>query len=300
MTRLDKRLTDDQKTSLSAVTDGLGLGEIARQLVNATRPEEIETVARKSYVDAGKESPEQLSEEELAAAREQLVLEATAPLMAAEAREAIKGIQTTLDQIIDRQSQDEVTFAQITGRDQARRVVESWEMFIEEHHDEYVALAAYYQQPASQRLSLSDVRELARAIELPPHSLTPARLWAAYERLEKTKVHGSGERKLVDLVSLIRFATENTNELEPMADVVRLRYELWLSEQESAGRAFSTEQRRWLDMVAEHIASSLSIEREDFQLDPFRAEGGLIAVDKLFGTDLPMLLNELNKELVPS
>lgn len=51
-------------------------------------------------------------------------------------------------------------------------------------------------------------------------------------------------------------------------------------------------------MVAEHIATSLTIERQDFDLDPFRREGGLIQAHAVFGTDLDPLLEELNYRLV--
>jgi type I restriction enzyme R subunit len=118
--------------------------------------------------------------------------------------------------------------------------------------------------------------------------------------VQASKVHGSGERKLADLVSLIRFATDNSEELEPYADLVRLRYDLWLTEQESAGREFTPEQRHWLDLVASHIATSLSVERDDFDLDPFRAEGGLVRALAVFGTALDPLLDDLNQELVPT
>jgi type I restriction enzyme R subunit len=300
LTRLDRRLHEDQQTALASVTGGHSLTGIAKALAAATRPEDIEAAARRAYTVQGQEPPEEISPEELAAAREHLVYAATSPLMSGEARAAIVGIQTVLNQVIDRQTTDEVVFAGIAGGHQARGIVESWEQFIAEHHDEYVALAAYYQQPANTRLRYDDIKKLALAISLPPQSLTPARLWAAYQQVEASKVKGSGERKLADLVSLIRFATDNADELEPYADVVRLRYDLWLTEQESAGREFTPEQRHWLDLVAGHIQTSLSVDREDFDLDPFRAEGGLVRALQVFGKDLDPLLEALNEELVPA
>jgi type I restriction enzyme R subunit len=147
-------------------------------------------------------------------------------------------------------------------------------------------------------MTLRDVKELAGAISLPPLSLTPEALWAAYERLDKNRVRGHGGRQIVDLVSLIRFATEQDDELVPHAEVIRFRYEMWLAEQEGAGRAFTPEQRRWLDMVAEQIATSLTIEREDFDLDPFRSSGGLVQAHQVFGSELDPLLQELNYALV--
>jgi type I restriction enzyme R subunit len=300
LTRLDRRLSADQQTALAGMTAGKSLTGIAQALAAATRPEDIEAAARQTYTDNAQESPAELSPDELVEAREQLVFAATELLMDADTRTAIASIQAVLNQVIDRQTTDEVVFAGITDGHQAKDIVESWEHFISEHHDEYVALAAYYQQPGNTRLRYEDVKQLALAISLPPQSLTPARLWAAYTQVAKSKVRGSGERKLADLVSLIRFATHDAAELEPYADVVRLRYDLWLTEQASAGREFTPEQRHWLDLVAGHIETSLSVSHEDFDLDPFRAEGGLVRAFQVFGKTLDPLLDELNEELVPA
>lgn len=50
-------------------------------------------------------------------------------------------------------------------------------------------------------------------------------------------------------------------------------------------------------MIAEHIATSLSIEAQDFMLSPFSQRGGLGRARKLFGDRLPPLLEELNEVL---
>ncbi len=42
------------------------------------------------------------------------------------------------------------------------------------------------------------------------------------------------QRILADLVSLIRFALGQDDELVPHSDVVRLRFDLWLTEQSGA------------------------------------------------------------------
>jgi type I restriction enzyme R subunit len=48
---------------------------------------------------------------------------------------------------------------------------------------------------------------------------------------------------LTDLVSLIRYALEQDSELRPHIEVVNLRFDLWLQEQQQQqGREFSEEQ----------------------------------------------------------
>ncbi len=49
--------------------------------------------------------------------------------------------------------------------------------------------------------------------------------------------------------------------------------------------------------MAEHIASNLGIEAEDFGYAPFDQRGGLGRVHQLFGAALPKMIDELNREL---
>lgn len=287
LNRLSKAITDDQREALEKITKGHSLQEIAESLVTASE--------EKTWVEhAGGEDAD---DDAIDDARHEVISKAFEPLTHPEAREAILGIQRQAHQVIDHQSQDETVGTGVVGDDRARETVRDWRKFIEKHHDEYVALAAYYSEPHSRRPSLSDIKELAQAISLPPHNLTPERLWKAYEKLDKLRVRGSGGRQLVDLVSLIRFAIEKEDELAPHADVVKLRYEIWLMEQQQGGREFTPEQRRWLDMIAEQIASSLSIERGDFTLDPFRHQGGIFKASEIFGEELEQLLADLNDTL---
>jgi type I restriction enzyme R subunit len=60
---------------------------------------------------------------------------------------------------------------------------------------------------------------------------------------------------------------------------------------------FTQEQLAWLDLIRDHIATSLSIEKDDFNLPPFSQRGGLGKAHQLFGDDLPKLLDELNEVL---
>ena len=64
-----------------------------------------------------------------------------------------------------------------------------------------------------------------------------------------------------------------------------------------AGKAFTDEQRWWLEKMAEHIASNLGLEAEDFELPPFNQRGGLGKVHQIFGPQLPEVLSSLNDAL---
>jgi type I restriction enzyme R subunit len=65
-----------------------------------------------------------------------------------------------------------------------------------------------------------------------------------------------------------------------------------------AGTSFTADQLAWLNLIRDHIATSLSIESTDFDYSPFAQQGGLGKANQLFGSKLPALLDELNAALV--
>lgn len=64
-----------------------------------------------------------------------------------------------------------------------------------------------------------------------------------------------------------------------------------------AGTTFTPDQLAWLNLIRDHIATSLSIEADDFDYAPFSQRGGLGRAHQLFGAELPSLLIELNNVL---
>ena len=101
----------------------------------------------------------------------------------------------------------------------------------------------------------------------------------------------------MDVVSLVRFALHQDGELVPHNDRVRERFDAWIAQQENGGRKFSADQRRWLEMMRDHVATSLEIDVEDLDLTPFAREGGLAKATALFGKDLGNVVQELNEAL---
>ena len=112
-------------------------------------------------------------------------------------------------------------------------------------------------------------------------------------------MHGAGaKRVLTDLVSLVRHAVQLEDELVPYPDLVQQRYTEWLAAQEAEGRAFTEEQRWWLDRIAETIGVNLGVRAEDFGYGELFNRGGWYAAREVFGEELPALLEELNETLV--
>ncbi len=108
---------------------------------------------------------------------------------------------------------------------------------------------------------------------------------------------GNGGSQLADLVMLVRHALIPALTLVPYREELRIRYAAWLQER-NAEQTFTPEQREWLDRMAEHIANSLSIEPDDFEMGWFAQHGSIGKAHALFGAQLPQLLAEMNERLV--
>jgi len=295
LSRLDRRLTKEDREELEGLAGGVSLKEIARGIVAALDPD---AQLERAVVGAGHARP---SPEEIVAASKALLDDAVAPLATnPELRERIVGVRRSYEQAIDETSRDEVIEAGYSkdAADRARSTVESWERFCEENRDEITALQILYAQRQPQRLTFAEVRELAQAIARPPQSWTAGSLWEAYERLDSSRVRGSGQRVLTDLVSLVRVALHQSEELVAYPELVRERFQAWLLAQENAGRVFTQEQLLWLERIRNHVAASLGITADDFSYTPFVESGGLSRAAQVFGDDLQPLLDELNGVLV--
>jgi type I restriction enzyme R subunit len=294
LSRLDRRLGKDERAELESLAGGQTLKDIAVGIVAALDPDQQLATARES---SGSEEP---TVDDIAAAARTLIADAVAPLATNPGlRERIVDLRRMHEQAIDETSTDEMIEAGYSAdaADRARRTVESWEQFCQEHRDEITALQILYARRRPQRLTFREVKELAQTIARPPHQWTPEKLWQAYEQLDRSKVRGSGDRVLTDLVSLVRVALHQENELVPYPDLVRERYHAWLLQQENAGRVFTTEQLAWLDRIRDHIATSVAITADDFSYSPFVQAGGLGRAAQVFGDQLAPLLDEINEVL---
>jgi type I restriction enzyme R subunit len=295
LTHLNARLGDREKQTLQEAV-GQPLTEIAQGIFSALDPDAQLDAARAA---TGSLEP---TEEQISAAARTLMNEALRPIAdGPEFRQQVVDIHRTHEQLIDETSKDALidTGYSKDATDRARTTVESFRQFIEGYKDEITALQILYNRPYGAReLTFAEVKELAEAIELPPRRWTPERLWDAYEALEHSKVHGSTKSVLTNLVSLVRHAIGQEDELVAFPDKVAERYAAWLAQQVQAGRVFTDEQRMWLDKIRDHIATSLRISTEDFEYTPFAERGGIGGAYRAFGDDLTSLLSELNSELV--
>ena len=269
LARLDRHLTPKDRETIEDASHGTPLQSLVFGLVNATEPDAALEAARQA---TGQDDP---PESAVTEARQQLLEDAARPFAAnPELRQRLVDIHRSYEQTIDTVSVDSLVEAGFSD-DQANTIVQSFQQFVEENRDEITALQVLYERPYRQRLSYADIKALADALVSPPRSWTTERLWEAYRQLDRSKVRGSGQRTLADIVSVVRYAMGGADELAPFADGVHERFSGWMAMQETAGRSFTPEQVRWLEGIRDHIAGSVSMEMSDFQYAPFNQRGGL-------------------------
>jgi len=283
LARLDAQLTDTERTRVVTEAGGPGLKELSRGIVQALDPREDR-------------SPQEA---------EAALRNAVKPLSNPTLRTLILTLKASKELVIDTVTQDRVLEAGFSeaARERAQGIVQSFEAFIAEHRDEITALQILYNRPTKAPLKFEDLKALADTLQAPPHLWTESQLWQAYAALDQSKgggkVRGTSRRRiLTDLVSLVRYAMQQDNELVPYPERVAANFKAWMAQQQATGKGFSDEQRWWLEKMAEHIAGSLGIAAEDFELAPFAQRGGLGRVHQLFGAELPKVIDELNRELV--
>lgn len=296
LARLDREIDEKDRKEIETASEGKPLREIINNLLDALDPDKKLEKAREIF------KTERPTEEQVKKASEELVKGACAPFDNPGLRNTLIDIKKRSEQIIDTVSKDDVISAgfDAQAKEKARTVINTFKRFIEENKDELTALQIIYNKPYSNRhLTYEEIKQLADAIKKPPYHLTPEHLWWAYEQLEKSKVRGAGPQKLLtNIISLVRFAIGKSDVLEPFSDIVNRRFNDWLIQQEKAGKSFTPGQREWLLMIKDHIATSISISMDDFELAPFHEKGGLVRVYQLFGQELNNILEELNEVLV--
>jgi type I restriction enzyme R subunit len=307
LVRLAKQLDDKALARIEKSSGGVSVGDLGKGLIAALDPDAIVQAALANAKAQGiTRSEYTLLPEEIEAARAERVAAACAPFDRPELREEIENARREREQLIDHINLDQVTFTGFSeqAQAQAQAMIQTFTDYLKQHKDEIAALGFFYQQPYQRRsLTFDMIEDLHQHLSKPPLMLTTERLWGAYARVQASQVKGAEhKRQLTDLVSLVRFALELDGpgaELRPFADEVDKRFQAWIFRHNAQrGTAFTPEQTEWLRLMKDHIASSCSIARDDFDYAGLADKGGLQRVWQVFGQELDGLMDEMNRELV--
>ena len=297
LARLDRQLSDKEKTEVERRTGGLSLAAIAHALLGAFNPD-IEDDIRVAVQSAFPgESPDAVETEvgaRIAAIRNQAARPFTGDF-----NEYIDNVRRAHEQTIDSLNIDEVIYA---GGDEARyarsqSIVEEFNSWVASHRDQIVALRIFYDQPYRRReLTYDMIKELSETLVADKPSLAPLQVWQAYEDLEK--VQGKPGKELVALVALLRRVAGIDGELRSWESTVAKNFQDWIfSRHAGSGEKFNEEQMEWLRMIRDHIASSVHVSMEDLDRTPFDANGGRGKMWQLFGDGMNDIMDEMNEKL---
>ncbi|WP_147692801.1 type I restriction endonuclease subunit R [Vogesella mureinivorans] len=304
LVRLAKQLDDKAKARIEKASRGISVAELGKGLIAALDPDAIIQATLVAANAKGiTRTEDTLLPEEIEAVRTERVAAACEPFDKPELRDEIENARREREQIIDHINLDQVTFSGFSeqAEAQAKALIQTFTDYIAQHKDEIAALDFFYQQPYQRRqLTFDMLEELHEHLSKPPLMLTTERLWSAYARVQTSAVKGVDRKhQLTDMVSLLRFALGLDGELKPFADEVDKRFQAWIFRHNAQrGTAFTSEQTEWLRLMKDHIASSCSISRDDFDYAELADKGGLQKAWGLFGKELDTLMNEMNMELV--
>ncbi|MDZ7831773.1 MAG: type I restriction-modification enzyme R subunit C-terminal domain-containing protein [Desulfobacterales bacterium] len=296
LARLDRQVTDKEQSEFAALARGKSIKTVTRELLEAHNPDKInELAAEKSGLPPDAEP----DEDQRAEAQKDLV-NRVRDTFSGKLNEFVENARKSHEQIIDTVNIDEVSFAGWDKQaiDLAEDIIADFTSFIEANKDEIAALSIFYNQPYNRRHVTYDmIKAVLEALKQSRPRLAPARVWQAYEQVEKVSGKSPGS-ELTALVSLIRRVVGIDEILTSFEDTVNRNFKKWVFEkQEGAAQKFNPEQMAWLRMIKDHIASSVHIEMEDLDYAPFDGKGGIGKMRKLFGGGVEEIIEEMNEVL---
>ena len=262
LTTLDAKLEDTDRARVRTLAGGSDLHAIAAALYDAADADANERAA----VEEHGPSP---TEKQIAAVERRRKDAAAKPFDNPVLRQLLKDLKTKSEIVIDEISTDAVIGAEF-DLSKAQATTTRFRDFIEQNKDELTALQILYGRPANARkLTYAALQELAEKLLAPPWVLDTAHVWQAYRRLDAAKVRGAPmEKVLTELVALVRYAIGGTELLESFAVGVEQRFNLWIGRQKKAGREFSEEQLRWLQLIKRYVAQNAEVTPRDLLESP--------------------------------
>jgi type I restriction enzyme R subunit len=300
--RLDRQLADKDKAAFAQHTNGLTINQIVKQLLHAYDPDanqQIETSVKRTMRGF---APIEI-EKAIDAEKKKLIEEAVAVFNNSDLRDFIVDIRKKYDQIIDVVNIDTITnIGWVKDQEEAATTtINDFRIWIESHKDEITALQIFYAQDYRHRtFTYKMIKDLCEKLKTEKPLLAPLAVWRAYEQLEAStsSARGSVKNELIALVSLIRRVVGIDTSLTAYDKTVDKNFQAWIFKK-NAGQhnTFTEAQMQWLRMMKDYVANSFSIDKDDFDLSPFNAEGGLSKMWQLFGDETDKIINELNAVL---
>ena len=291
LSRLDNKLGAEDQARIEQAA-GKSLSAIVRDLLDAIDADKVEAEA----IAAGHPEPD---DSDMQAAREERIKRAanvfTGPVI-----NLMDTIHRDNEQTIDHDNLDTLVRAEWAGdvAANAEKIARDFEDYLEGNRDEIEALTIYFTQPARRaEVTYAMIKDMVAKLKEDRPLLAPLTVWSAYAHLDDYKGK-QPVNELTALVALIRRVCGLDETLTRHSDRVRRNFQTWiLNRHAGAGEKFSEEQMDWLRMIRDHLATSFTIERDDLEMAPFDAHGGLGRMYVLFGDRMDDVMSEVNEAL---
>lgn len=305
--RLDRQIDEKEKQNFSQLANGLNIGQVVKNLLNAYDPDNLLNVELKIKTEKLGAAPVEI-ESAINQSKQQLIDNAVDVFNQPELRDFLIDIRKKYDQIIDVVNIDAITnLGWVKDQTEAaNNAITDFKAWIEAHKNEIMALQIFYAQPFRRReLSFKMIKDLYDLLVRQKPQLKPAYIWDAFETQELQNNNGKinvrsdkPKHELVILVSVIRKAIGIDARLTAYDKTVDNNFAEWVWKKQ-AGNApkFSEEQMQWLRMIKDFVANSFHIEKDDFELDPFNKNGGWGKYYQLFNSEYEKIIDELNEVL---
>ena len=297
LARLDKQLDDKERSLIAQKAGGTPLLMIVGELFNAIDGDRVEhkaleLVGQPAGTDPGEDARNRA---------QQVLVNEVANVFNGELIELIDTIRRDKEQTIVHDDLDTVTKAEWAGDTtaNAEALTQEFADYLQEQADAIDALAIYFYTPARRsEVTYPQIKALLETIKRERPKLALPRIWQAYAHLDEYR----GDNPLTELtmlVSLIRRVCGLDAAIKPFSNTVRKNFQDWIMKYHAgSNEKFNEQQMAWLHLIRDHIASSFHFERDDLEMAPFDAQGGLGRMHQLFGDRMEWVMSELNRELV--
>ncbi len=296
LTRLDKQITEKQKKQFTEKADGKNISQVVKELLNAFNPDVLENIESKIRIEKKGAAPVEI-DAAIKIETEKLQNEA-AKVFTGELNEYVENVRKALEQRIDFANPDEVTKVgwDEENKDKATELIKGFSEWMQQNKNELTALQIFYNQPYRRReLTYTMIKEVLEKLKHDKPIFAPMHVWRAYEALEQC--NGSPRNELTAIVSLIRKVSGLDHTLTTYDKTVDKNFQDWVFKKQAGAIKFNEEQMQWLRMIKDYVTNSFHIDKDDFDLNPFNAKGGLGKMWQLFDEKTDEIINELNETL---
>ena len=297
LARLDKQLDDKERARIAEKAGGTPLLMIVGELFNAIDGDRVEQKALEIVDQLPGTDPGDAARDQ---AQKALVSQ-IANVFNGELIELIDSIRRDKEQTIVHDDLDILLKAEWAGEttENAKALTQEFADYLREQADEIEALSIYFHTPARRsEVTYLQIKALLEKIKQERPKLAPLRIWQAYAHLDNY-TGDSPLSELTVLVALIRRICGIDAEIKTFNSTVRKNFQDWIMRYHAGGsEKFNQQQMAWLHLIRDHIASSCHFERDDLEMAPFDAQGGLGRMYQLFGNRTDWVMEELNRELV--